>query len=69
MPKRSKKKFMESDAQVLMELVVMQEGPGTILNDLNSLIEYIQTNHVTITKDTHFFSLKYLVPININNLF
>ncbi len=55
---------MESDAQILNNLIITKEGPGTIINDLNSLIEYIKTHHVTITKSTNFFSLKYLRDIN-----
>lgn len=62
--KRSKKKFMESDAQTLMECAITKESPGTVLKDLNSLIKYIKIHHITITKTTNYFSLKYLRSFN-----
>jgi hypothetical protein len=64
MARRSKKKFTEYDAQILRNVVINREKPGTILKDLNSLVEYIQTRKITITKSTNYFSLKYLEPIN-----
>lgn len=56
--------FTEEDAQILKDTVINRKTPGTIVQDFNSLIEYIQTNQVKITKRTDYFSLKQLAPMN-----
>ncbi|MBC8180823.1 hypothetical protein H8E88_06835 [candidate division KSB1 bacterium] len=62
---RSKKViFTELDKQILKETEINESGPGTILKDFNSLLNYLKFNKVEATKSNSFFALKHLNPIN-----
>ena len=56
--------FTELDKQTLKEIVISESTPGTILKDVNSLLEYIESNKIEATKSKSLFSLKHLNPIN-----
>lgn len=62
--RKTKFKFTEQQKELLKNLMISQINPGVILEDFNSLIEYIKTNDVASTKSYNYISLKHLLPIN-----
>ena len=55
--------FTARDEALLKEMVITNDGPGTILRDFEVLLDYVQTNEPTVTKN-YQLPMKALEPIN-----
>lgn len=61
--KQSNTNFSEADADVLKNVVINPENPGTILKDFTTVMEFIQSREIGLTQ-SDYFQLQFLSPLN-----
>lgn len=56
-------KLTAQDEQLLKEMTIGPDKPGSILHDFHVLLDYVIVNRPAVTK-THQLAMKDLVPLN-----